>query len=311
MSLTAFLGAIELGLILSLVALAVYLTFRLLDFPDLTVEGSFPLGAAVVGVLMVDHHVNPYLACVAAAVAGAAAGALTGWLAVRLKIIPILAGILVMTALYSINLRVMGRPNVSLLGAQTIYTPLEGWLGLGVRSATIALLVVVIAATTLLLNLFLLSRIGLALRAAGANPRMATANGVGNGAMIILGLSASNAIAALAGAALAQSLGAADVTMGFGIIVVGLAALIVGEGLMSARTVVLATLGCIVGSLLYRLAVSLALNVNFLGIQAQDLNLVTAVLVAVFVVAARARDRARARPIGASQTSDPAGAGLR
>ena len=283
MSLIAFLGTLETGLIFGLVALGVYLSFRILQFPDLTVDGSFPLGAAVSAVLIVGAGVNPFLATLAACVAGAAAGLVTAWLNVRLKILHLLASILTMIALYSINLRIMGRPNIALLGETTVFSPLDA-LGISTYVAVPAALFVLIVAAKLAMDWFLNSEIGLAMRATGANARMARAQGINTDFYTLLGMAISNALVALAGALFAQSQGAADVTMGVGVIVVGLAAVIGGEAVILPRTIFLATLACVTGSLLYRVAVALALNAEFIGLKAQDLNLITALLVAAAMV---------------------------
>jgi len=283
MSLIALLGTIETGLIFGLVALGVYLSFRILQFPDLTVDGSFPLGAAVSAVLIVGAGINPFLATGIACVAGAAAGLMTAWLNVRLKILHLLASILTMIALYSINLRIMGRPNIALLGETTVFTPLDA-LGVSTYMAVPAALFVLVVVAKLGMDWFLNSEVGLAMRATGANARMARAQGIHTGFYTLLGMAISNALVALAGALFAQSQGAADVTMGVGVIVVGLAAVIGGEAVILPRTIFLATLACITGSLLYRLAVALALNADFIGLKAQDLNLITALLVAAAMV---------------------------
>ena len=282
MSLIAFLGALELGLLFSFVALGVFLSFRVLEFPDLTVDGSFPLGAAVAATIIVSGG-NPYFATFAAALAGAGAGFVTAWLNVRLKILHLLASILVMIALYSVNLRVMGRPNIALLGEQTIFSPLERISLPTYISTPIALLVLVIIAK-LCLDRFLNSEMGLALRATGANARMSRAQGINTDRAILMGMALSNALVALAGALFAQSQGAADVTLGVGIIVIGLASVIGGEALVPPKTIFFATLACLVGSVLYRLAVALALNAEFIGLKAQDLNFITAVLVVLAMV---------------------------
>ena len=286
MSQIAFLGAIEVGLLFALVALGVYLSFRVLQFPDLTVDGSFPLGAAVCASLIVVE-VNPYLASLAAALAGACAGIVTAWLNVRLKILHLLASILTMIALYSINLRIMGRPNIALLGETTVFTPLET-LGESVDLPTYVLLPIALFVLVILVKLaldwFLNSEVGLAMRATGVNPRMARAQGIHTNRYILGGMALSNALVALAGALFAQSQGAADVTLGVGVIVVGLAAVIGGEAVMTTATVFRATLACIIGSILYRLAVAGALNADMLGLKAQDLNLITAVLVTLAMV---------------------------
>jgi putative ABC transport system permease protein len=279
MSLYAFVGAIETGLAFALVALGAYVTFRVLDFPDLTVEGSFPFGAAIAAALMIGG-VNPWLATALAAVAGAVAGLVTGLLNLKFRILNILSGILTAIALYSVNLRVMGRPNIGLIGIDTVYSTVER-LGIRAIYAPVALLTVIVIVCKLLLDLFLSTGYGLAMRAAGSNPRMARANGVNVDRMIYVGLAIANALTALSGALFAQMLGAADVSMGIGVIVVALAAVIGGTALMPSRVIALATLACVAGSLLYRLAIALAHSSNAVGFTASDVNLVSALLVAV------------------------------
>lgn len=282
MSIIALMGAIETGLLFGLVALGVYISFRILDFPDLTVDGSFPLGAAVCAVLIVGG-INPWLATLAAVLAGGAAGFVTAWLHVRLKIMNLLASILTMIALYSVNLRIMGRPNLPLLGETTVITPLDDWSLIYYFSIPLLFTVIVLLVVSLVV-LFLKSELGLAMRATGANPKMARANGVSTGALTLLGMALANSLVALAGALFAQSQGSADVSMGVGVIVVGLAAVIGGEAIMSTRTVLLAAIACIIGAILYRTAIAFALNADFIGLKAQDLNLVTALLVTLAIV---------------------------
>lgn len=292
MSLFSLLGALEVGLVFSLVALGVLISFRLLRFPDLTVDGSFPLGAAVAATL-ISAGFNPFAATACAIVAGGAAGWLTGWLNVKLRIMDLLASILVMIALYSINLRIMGRPNVPLITEPTVFTLLQpAWLSDYIARPLVLLVVVV--ACKLLLDWFLSTERGLAMRATGANPRMARAQGVNTGRMVLAGMALSNALVALAGALFAQAQGGADISMGLGTIVIGLAAVIVGESLLPARRIALATLAVILGAIVYRFFVALALNTDFIGLQAQDLNLVTAVLVTIALVIPRLRRRRRA-----------------
>jgi len=276
------MGAIETGLLFGLVAFGIYLSFRILDFPDLTVDGSFPLGAAVSATLIVSGY-NPWLATLLAMLAGAAAGLVTAWMNVRLKILHLLASILTMIALYSINLRIMGRPNVALLGDDTVLTPLEAY-GLPYYWVAPLAFTLVVALVGGLLVWFLKSEIGLSMRATGANARMARAQGVATGGMILLGMALSNALVALSGSLFAQSQGSADVTMGVGVIVVGLASVIGGEALLSTRTILLAVIACVLGSIFYRLVIAFALNADFIGLKAQDLNLVTAALVALAIV---------------------------
>jgi len=292
MNIVAFLGAIEIGLVFGLVALGVFLSFRVLNFPDLTVDGSFPLGAAVTAALIVGG-VDPFLATLTAIAAGALAGTVTAALNLRFGILHLLASILTMIALYSINLRIMGKPNVALIGEPTVLTPFEA---LGLRNLYLRPLVagIVLAVAAGLVARFLASDYGLAMRATGSNPRMARAQGVDTTRTTYVGMALSNALVALAGALFAQTNGFADVTMGTGTIVVGLAAVIVGEAIFGTRSVAVWIAGCVVGSVIYRLAVALALNAGFLGLNASDLNLVTALLVAVALILPGARNPVRA-----------------
>ncbi|CAM3758609.1 ABC transporter permease [Paracidovorax anthurii] len=293
MSLFSFLGAIEIGLIFSLVALGVFISFRLLRFPDLTVDGSFPLGGAVCAVLIAGGH-GPAVATVAATAAGAAAGLVTGWLNVRLKIMDLLASILMMIALYSINLRIMGGPNVPLITEPTLFTQLQPG-GMADYVARPLLLAVMIVAAKLFMDWFFATEKGLAIRATGSNARMARAQGVNTGAMVLLGMAVSNALVALAGALFAQTQGGADISMGIGTIVIGLAAVIVGESLLPSRRLAWATLAVIVGAIVYRFFIAAALNSDFIGLKAQDLNLVTAVLVTIALVIPQLRRKRASR----------------
>ncbi|MHC2261323.1 ABC transporter permease [Sinorhizobium meliloti] len=288
MSQIAFWGAVELGLVYAFVAVGVFLAFRVLDFPDLTVDGSFPLGAAVTAVLIIAG-VNPWLAAAVAMVAGAAAGMVTALLNVRFKILNLLASILTMIALFSVNLRVMGKPNVALINADTMLSP---FYGLGLRDFYVRPLFVgiLVAFAVVLVWRFLESDAGLAmLRATGANARMARAQGVDTSRQIYLGMAISNALVALGGALFAQTNGFADVTSGVGTIVVGLAAVIIGETLLGARGILIALIGCVLGSILYRIAIQVALSTDTLGLQASDLNFVTALLVTIALILPRLR----------------------
>lgn len=287
MSQIAFWGAVELGLVYAFVAIGVYLAFRVLDFPDLTVDGSFPLGAAVTAVLITSGF-NPWLAVLIAMIAGAIAGIVTATLNVRFRILNLLASILTMIALFSVNLRVMGKPNVALLNQDTMLTPFYG-LGIPdfyVRPLFVGLMALVVV---VLVWRFLESDAGLAMRATGTNARMARAQGVETGRQIYLGIALSNALVALGGGLFAQTNGFADVTSGVGTIVVGLAAVIVGETLFGARGLLIALVGCVAGSIIYRIAIQLALSTDVLGLEASDLNLVTAVLVTIALVLPRLR----------------------
>ena len=289
MSLFSLLGAIEIGLIFSLVALGVFISFRLLRFPDLTVDGSFPLGGAVCAVL-ISGGTNPWLATLAATAAGAVAGLLTGWLNVRLKIMDLLASILMMIALYSINLRVMGGPNVPLINDPTVFTLLQPE-GMEDYIARPLLLLFIVIAAKLVMDWFFSTERGLAIRATGSNARMARSQGVNTGAMLLLGMAVSNALVGLAGALFAQTQGGADISMGIGTIVIGLAAVIVGESILPSRRIIYATLAVVIGAIVYRFFIALALNSDFIGLKAQDLNLITALLVIVALVIPQIKSR--------------------
>ncbi|MGH6925991.1 MAG: ABC transporter permease [Propylenella sp.] len=289
MSAFAFFGAIELGLVYAFVALGVFLSFRILNFPDLTVDGSFPLGAAVAAVALIAGW-NPWIAMALACVAGAMAGFVTAFVSVRFHILHLLASILTMIALFSVNLRVMGRPNVAVLNRETVLTPFyQVWVPSYLVRPLFVL--VLVAAGAGLLALFLRTDLGLAMRATGANPRMARAQGINVGVQIIAGVALSNALVALAGALFAQTNGFADVTSGVGTIVVGLAAVIVGETLLPRGGMFVAVAACVLGSVLYRLAVQLALGLDFLGLTPSDLNLATALLVLVTLIVPHVRQR--------------------
>jgi putative ABC transport system permease protein len=277
-SLFAFIGALETGLAFALVALGAYVTFRVLDFPDLTVEGSFPLGAAVCAKLMISG-VDPWSASLLAMLAGSLAGFATAFLNLKLRILHILSGILIGIALYSINLRIMNQPNIGLINMTTVYTPFER----SVPSlwAPVVLLAIVVVVAKIVLDLFLATGYGLAMRATGANPRMARANGIQASTMIVAGLGIANALTALSGALFAQMLGAADVSMGIGVIAVALASVIGGTAVMPSRLVPMLTLAAVLGSIVYRLALALALSSNAIGLTASDVNVVTAALVAL------------------------------
>jgi len=297
MSVYALWGALEIGLIFALVALGVLISFRMLRFPDLTVDGSFPLGGAVAATL-ISLRVDPFVATAAATLAGAVAGIMTGWLNVKLKIMDLLASILMMIALYSINLRIMGKPNVPLIMEPTVFTLLQPdalWPAMPDYVARALMLLAVVALAKLLMDWFFSTQLGLAIRATGANPTMARAQGVKTDAMVLTGMAASNALVALAGALFAQSQGGADISMGVGTIVIGLAAVIIGESILPSRRLIVLTLAVVVGAVLYRFFIALALNADFIGLQAQDLNLVTALLVTIALVLPLVKQRLRQR----------------
>ncbi|MDZ3744485.1 ABC transporter permease [Pseudoglutamicibacter cumminsii] len=274
----------ELGLIYGIAALGVYLTFRVLGFPDLTVDGSFTTGGATAAAAIVAG-VPPWLAMLMAFGAGAIAGSLTGILHTKGKIDGLLASIIMMIALYSINLHIMGNSAAKpLLGETTMLTPLEengllrdNWVGSG-------LLLIGVLAVAFVLIWFLHTRTGLALRATGNNSQMATSFRVNTDNQKILGLAISNGLVAVSGAFLAQYQSIADATMGIGLIVIGLASVIVGQAIFGQRRVWQAVLACIAGSILYRWVLQIALGA---GLPASDMKLASAVLVVIALLLPR------------------------
>jgi putative tryptophan/tyrosine transport system permease protein len=300
---TLVLGAWTIGLILSLLAFGVYISFRVFHFPDITTEGSITLGASVTAVLLVAGT-GPVAASAAAFSAGLAAGATTGILHTKFRINPLLSGILVMTALYSVNLHVMGKSNVPLLAAQTMASHVEGlfggradfdMLGWQVTSQDLAALLLVLVVVTLVaavLYAFFRTNLGTAMRATGQNPQMSQALGVNVGNMTIAGLALANGLVALSGALLAQYQGFADVQMGIGMVVWGLASVIIGEALVGTQQLGLVITGAVMGSVLFRLLVAGALRA---GLDPNDLKLVTAVFVfAALILPDLVRRRGRA-----------------
>ena len=286
--LTSITGAVESGLIYAIMALGVYLSFRVLDFPDLTVDGSFVTGAAVAATLIV-HGVNPFAATCLALFVGFAAGCMTGLLHTAGKINPLLSGILMMIALYSINLRIMGRSNVPLLNEKTVFTIIQEWgTNIGLDAAAAKTWGILLSMTLLALLLkwftdwFLQTEIGLAIRATGDNPRMIRSLSANTSSLIVLGLGLSNAMVAFSGALVAQYGAFADVGMGIGMIIIGLASVIIGEAVLGTKTIARTTLAVIGGAILYRIVVSLALRVQFL--ETGDVKLITACMVVLALV---------------------------
>ena len=287
MNLLQFWGSVEMGLIYGLVAIGVLISFRILDFPDLTADGSFPLGAGISAILIVNG-LDPWLATGAALMGGLVAGFVTGWLNVRWGILNLLASILTMTALYSINLRIMGRPNVALLDEVTIFSFLEAYKA-SHTLLTIAFLALIVLIVIGFLYWFFCCEIGLALRATGVNKKMAQSQGIRTSAKILIGMAMSNGFIALGGSLFAQSQGFADVTLGLGTIVSGLAAVIIGEAIFHTRHLLLRIISCVLGSIIYRLAIALALNAGVLGLKASDLQLVAAIIVGIAMMLPKAR----------------------
>lgn len=293
-------SAMESGIIYAIMALGVYLTFRVLDFPDLTVDGSFVTGAAVAAISIVNG-VDPFLATLFAIVAGFIAGCFTGILHTKGKVNPLLSGILMMIALYSINLRILGRPNVALLNEPTVFKSIFSWWeSLGIDKALnglievmgmtqfpktwaiLILMIIVTAGIKFATDYFLKTEVGLALRATGDNQKMIRSFSANTDSYIIMGLGLSNGLVALAGALIAQLGGFADAGMGIGLIIIGLASVIIGEALFGTKTIFRTTLAVICGAIIYRIVVTLALRVNFL--EAGDMKLITAVLVIIALV---------------------------
>jgi putative tryptophan/tyrosine transport system permease protein len=295
-----FIHALEQGLAYGISALGVFLTYRILKFPDLTVDGSFVTGAAVASVLLVQTGIDPFSVLLIAFAAGCVAGLVTGLLNTKLGITNLLAGVLTMIMLYSINLRIMGRPNLSLLRASTATRLVSAaWTPLG-GLAVLAFIGLLTVAIKLGLDYFLRTELGFALRATGDSERMITAQGVNADLMKLLGLALSNGLVALSGALVAQYGGFADVGMGIGIIVTGLAAVILGGALIRSTRVGWMTTSVLLGSVLYRVAVSLALRYGYvIGFQASDLKLITSLLVVAALVIPYVRDR-RARKVPTS-----------
>jgi putative ABC transport system permease protein len=291
MSWYALLGALEQGLVYGIMALGVYLTFRVLEFPDLTVDGSLPLGAGVSAVA-ITHGLNPFFSLVLAAGAGFLAGMVTGILNTKLKILHLLASILTMIALYSVNIRIMSGPNVSLLGADTVLDPML-YLGLPGYLASPFLFAGFVILIILVLTLFLYTEFGQAMLATGDNPQMITSQGVNTHKMIILGVGLSNGLVAMSGALVAQNQGAADVNMGVGTIVAGLASVIVGETIFGTTNLIRTVIAVVLGSVVYRTAIALALGLKLgsFSFTPSDLNLITAVLVVLALTAPQIKQR--------------------
>jgi len=284
--------AVEQGLAYGIAALGVFLTYRILKFPDLTVDGSFVTGAAVASLLLVRTGIDPFSVLLVAFAAGSLAGLITGFLNTQLGITNLLAGVLTMIMLYSINLRIMGRPNLSLLRASTATRIVSAaWSPLG-SLAVLVFIGLLTVAIKLGLDYFLRTEVGFALRATGDSEQMITAQGVNVNTMKLLGLALSNGLVAMSGALVAQYSGFADVGMGIGTIVTGLAAVIIGGALIRSNRVGLMTLSVLIGSIIYRVAVSLALRYGYvIGFQASDLKLITSLLVIIALVVPYLRER--------------------
>lgn len=270
------LGAISLGLLWAVMTIGVYITYRILDIADLTVEGSIAMGAAIAA-QAITNGINPYTATIMALMGGMVAGLVTGLLHTQLKIPALLSGILTMIALYSINLRIMSKANISLLRIGTVYTSFEK-LGLNRTNAIIVLGLLFVIGIVSILYWFFGTEIGCAIRATGDNPHMVRAQGINTNAMKILGLVISNGLVAVSGGLIAQSQSFADVQMGTGSIVIGLASVIIGEVLFGKKNFYSRLISLVLGAVTYRIIIALVLK---MGMPANDLKLFTAITVAI------------------------------
>ncbi|ALC85797.1 ABC transporter permease [Bacillus sp. FJAT-22090] len=314
---SAIFGSVEQGIIYAIMALGVYLTFRVLDFPDLTVDGSFVTGAGTAATMIVLGY-HPALATLVAILAGFIAGCITGLLHTKGKINPLLSGILMMIALYSINLRIMGltvensigRPNIPLLNSETLFSQFYSWWGsLGIDEAinnflksigiefvpstwgTIVIVAILVFAIKLIVDWFLKTEVGLAIRATGDNKKMIRSFSANTDTLVIIGLGISNGLVALSGALIAQYAKFADIGMGIGMIVIGLASVIIGEAIFGTKTIVRTTLAVIAGAIIYRIVLALALRVELLD--TGDMKLITAVIVICALILPQYFDKRR------------------
>ena len=301
MTLNMLLNALSQGLLWGVMAIGVFITFRILNYADLTAEGSFTLGAGVAARLIMAEGMDPLAGTLLAAAAGMGAGAVTGFLHTVLRIPPLLSGILAMTGLYSVNLRVMGLPNIPLLrGTETLITRTAGLppvgraielLGVTERlGAAIVLGILVLAAVIFVLKLFFNTELGYVVRATGDNEAMAKAQGVNTRRMKVLGLLVSNACIALSGALVFQFQGFADVGMGIGVIVVALASVIIGEVIFSNKNDYRVFMAVVLGSILYRILIAVVLT---LGVNPNDFRLFSALILATALSVPLVREKLR------------------
>lgn len=269
------MSTIAQGLMWSMLAIGVFLSFRVLDVPDMTCEGSFPLGGAIAASL-ISANINPGWGILGAMAGGAAAGIITGVLYTKLKIPAILSGILTMIALYSINLHVMGKANISLLRAETIFSVTGEFFHIGLAVSAFIVPLVFMTVISAFIYWFFGTELGMCIRATGYNPQMVRAQGVNTDSMVILGLCLSNALIGLCGAVVAQNNGFADVGMGIGTIVIGLASVIIGEVILNSDSFSSSLIAVVLGSIVYRIVIAAVL---YLGMPPNDLKLFTAIIV--------------------------------
>lgn len=266
------INILEQGLLFSIVAIAVYITFKILDFPDMSVDGTFPMGAAICSALLVKGF-GPGAAILVAFAGGALAGAITGFLHVKLKIDNLMAGILMMIALYSVNLRIMGKANLPLFNVKNIFDS---------AMPKVVIIAMILLAVKILLDLYLKTKSGFLLRAVGDNEQVVSSIGVNKNIVKVLGLALSNALAAMAGAITAQYQGFSDVGMGTGTVVMGLAAVIIGTSLFERFSIIRATTLSIFGAIIYKCAIAIVLKYGgIIGLTANDLKLMTAIIVVI------------------------------
>ncbi|ARJ40136.1 ABC transporter permease [Sporosarcina sp. P21c] len=325
---SAVFGSVEQGIIYAIMALGVYLTFRVLDFPDLTVDGSFVTGAAVAATMIVfDYH--PLVATLTAILVGFFAGCITGLLHTKGKINPLLSGILMMIALYSINLRIMGlttensvgRPNIPLLNSETIFSKFQGfWSNLGIDEAingflsglglehlpstwgTVVLMILVVVIIKFIADWFLQTEVGLAIRATGDNKKMIRSFSANTDTLVILGLGISNALVAFSGSLIAQYGKFADNGMGIGMIIIGLASVIIGEAIFGTKTIFRTTLAVVIGAVIYRIVLGLSLKVKILD--SGDMKLITAVIVIAALIIPQILEKRREKVRKAKRQSE-------
>lgn len=264
--LSFWISVFEQGLIFGIMALGVYITYKILDFPDLSVDGTFALGASLAAAA-ISKGIDPFISCILSTLGGAIAGAVTGFLHVKLKITNLLSGILVMIGLYSINLRIMGKSNLPLFNERTIFYS-------NISKLLIIFMFVIIAKVTL--DIFFKTKLGFAVKATGDNPSVVTSLGINIGTMKIIALMISNGLVGLSGSIMAQHQGFSDVGMGNGIIVMGLASIILGESFLKNFSIIKYTTIVIIGSILYKMSIGFALN---LGFPTTDFKLITAIVV--------------------------------
>ncbi len=272
MTLNELVMSLEIGIIYGIIAMGIYLTFRIIDFPDLTCDGSFVLGCACSSI-MIQNGFNPWFALLVAMCAGGIAGLITGILNITCKISNLLSGILTAFMLYSINLRIMGNtPNIGLIGLQTIFSN-NAFLVIGIIFSILFLLITYLFSTDF----------GLAIRSLGQNKKLAQNYGINIASFTIITIIISNSLISIGGAIFSQYQGFADIASGAGTVIIGFASVIIGEYLLPFRSLWINFLSCLIGSIIYRIFISLALHSDYLGIETQDLNLITGLMIIIMM----------------------------